>query len=114
MGELQAIALLHPEGPPAAAADEAREAAEAEAAAAAAARHPAKVAKMALRQGSIVSEAPSGTPRTGGAKPPRMAFGAVLGVPPAETPSCIDADDFQVCTTTPAGESAVLICMHLP
>lgn len=96
---VQAIALLHPEGPTAAAADEAREAAEAELAAAAAARHPSKVAKLALRQGSVMSEAPSGTPKTGAGMTPRMGSSGFLGAQhgvAAETPSCTDADDFQV------------------
>ena len=97
---VQAIALLHPEGPTAAAADEAREAAEAEQAAAAAARHPSKVAKLALRQGSAMGEGtPSGTPRTGSGMAPRLGSSAFPGTQlagPSDTPSCTDADDFQV------------------
>lgn len=97
---VQAIALLHPKGPTAAAADEAREAAEAELAAAAAARHPSKVAKLALRQGLAMGEGtPSGTPRTGSGVPPRLGSAAFPGTQlagPADTPSCTDADDFQV------------------
>ncbi|BDA41501.1 probable Bromodomain-containing protein 9 at N-terminal half [Coccomyxa sp. Obi] len=91
----KAVALLHPEGPTAAAADEAREAAEAEQAAAAAARHPAKVAKMALRQGSLISDAPSGTPKSGVALPPRLGSASLQPAVPADTPSCTDVDDFQ-------------------
>lgn len=94
---MQAVALLHPDGPKAAAADEAREATEAEQAAAAAARYPAKVAKMALRQGSLISEAPSGTPKSGVGLPPRLGSASMQPAVPADTPSCTDVDDFQVC-----------------
>ncbi len=99
---MQAIALLHPEGPTAAAADEAREATEAEQAAAAAARHPAKAAKMALGQGSVISEAPTGTPKSGVPLPPRLGSAVLQPAVPADTPSCTDVDDFQVGANRPS------------
>ncbi len=99
---MQAIGLLHPEGPAAAAADEAREAAEAQRAAEAAAqlKNPARLAKLGLRHSSGIGlDGLGSTPRVSSMSLRHPSSGALAaqangGFDPA---SGTDADDFQVC-----------------
>jgi hypothetical protein len=98
----QAIGLLHPDGPAAAAADEAKEAAEAQRAAEVAAqlKNPARVPRLAVRHSSGAGlDGLTGTPRL--SSTPRHQHGLALASQPnggADLDSGTDAEDFQVIT----------------